>query len=174
MKGGMNVKNMSKKVFKPFSWWVIRYDCNANKIISYDILKYEEDFIKKLKKKCETREEFSEKLRREIMYYYWGKCEAEVLIRCEDNRIYIRPCVGCRNPEEVEIDVTDRDFDWHGFYDYMKEKRYVDKDGFCKIDIYEQLLYVWTSFLEYVINYRHRYQREDYSAKFAKEKENNK
>lgn len=160
---------MSKQRDKPFSWLVVNYDCNRNKIVHENILEYREDFIKKLKKECETREEFSEKLRREMQYYYWGKCEAEVLISRRNNQIFIRPWCGCINPKEVEVDVTDdTDFDWIAFYNYIKEKRWINDDGFIKIDIYSQLMFVWEDFLSYVINYKHRYQREDYSKKFAK------
>ena len=168
------VKIMSKKVFEPFSWIVIYHNYNANRIEEINILEWKEDIIKKLKKKCETREEFAEKLRRELSWSFWSKCEWEVLIRLENERIYVRPWVDCRNPEEVEVDVTDRDFDWRGFYDYMNEKRWANKDGSIKIDVYSQIMYQWDSFLQYVIDYKHRYQREDYSVKFAKEKENNK
>ena len=44
-----------KKEVKPFSWIVKIFDCNAQKIKDYDILKYREDDIKKLKKKYTLR-----------------------------------------------------------------------------------------------------------------------
>ena len=95
-----------KKEVKPFSWIVKNFDCNAQKIKDYDILKYREDDIKKLKKKCATKEEFAEALRRECMYRFWSKAEWELIIECtEDSRVILRPWCGCYNPDEVKIDV---------------------------------------------------------------------
>ena len=97
-----------KKEVKPFSWIVKIFDCNAQKIKDYDILKYREDDIKKLRKKYTTKEEFAEALRRECMYRFWSKAEWELIIECiEDSRVILRPWCGCYNPDEVKIDVTD-------------------------------------------------------------------
>ena len=49
------------------------YNCNANKIEDYDILKWRESEIKKLKKKCATKKEFSESLRTEFLLTLWSK-----------------------------------------------------------------------------------------------------
>lgn len=144
---------MAKQNFKPLIWMVTNYDFNANKIIYYDVLKYRYDFIKKLKKKCETKEEFDDNLRREMMYYYWSKCEAEIIIKqTDDNRIILSPLI-CSRPEDIEIDVTDRtDFDWLGFADkHIGEQIYKDS---AKIDIFDQLDYRWQEFVDYVWNFR--------------------
>lgn len=150
-----------KQEFKPLSWLVANYDINANKITYYDVLRYREDNIKKLKKKCETKEEFSDGLRREMMYYYWSKCEAEILIkRTDDNRIILSSWI-CSNPEDIEIDVTDRtDFDWIGFADkHIKEKGYRNQNV-AKIDIFDQLSWNWSDFVNYCWNHRFKYERK--------------
>lgn len=148
-----------KKEFKPLSWLVVEYDCNANKIQYYDILEYREDDIKKMKKKCVTKEEFAEALRREMMWRYWSKCEWELIIRLtEDGRVILSPWVGCRNPDEVEIDVTDiTNFDWKGFAEHHIGKQ-IFKNG-AKIDVYDQLMWQWEDFVDYVWNYHHKWQR---------------
>ena len=93
-----------KKSFNHLSWIVVYYDFNAQKIKSYDILKSREDFIKKLKKKCATREEFSERMRGEMMYRYWSKCEWELIIEIDENdHIWLKPWVGCRDPENCSF-----------------------------------------------------------------------
>lgn len=148
-----------KKESKPLSWLVTEYDCNANKIQYYNILKYREDDIKKMKKQCNTREEFAETLRSEMMYRYWSKCEWELIIKLtEDGRVILSPWAGCRNPDEVEIDVTDReDFDWKSFAElHISKQRYGNE---AKIDVYAQLTYgdqfeklvtyLWTTRLKY-------------------------
>lgn len=148
-----------KKEFKPLSWLVVEYDCNANKIQYYDILEYREDDIKKMKKKCATKEEFTEALRREMMYRYWSKCEWELIIRLtEDGRVILSPWVGCRNPDEVEIDVTDiTNFDWKSFAEHHISQQIFKNE--VKIDVYDQLMWQWEDFVNYVWNYHHKWQR---------------
>ncbi len=148
------------KEFKPLSWLVTNFDCNAQKIKYYDILKYREDEIKKMKKKHATKEEFAKALRSECMYIFWSRCEYELVIeQTEDGHIWLNPWVGCREPEKVRIDVTDReDYDWKGFAEKYIDKRYGNDE---KIDIWDQLEFVWDSFVDYVWNYRHKYQRKN-------------
>ena len=155
------MSNVIRKESKSLSWLVTYYDCNANKIKHYDILKYREEFIKKLKKKCNTKEEFSEKMRREMMYYFWSKAEWELIIEIDnDNRIWLNPWVGCREPENVRIDVTDReDFDWKNF-----AKEHIGKQIYkneAKIDVFDQLEYKWTEFIDYCWYTRLRYERDN-------------
>ena len=47
-----------KERFKPLSWLVLYHNPNAEKIEYYNVLKYREDSIKKLKKKCDNKEDF--------------------------------------------------------------------------------------------------------------------
>ena len=148
-----------KKEFKPLSWKVKCFDYNKQIIEDYDILKYREDTIKKMKKKCNTKEEFAEALRREMMWRYWSKCELELIIRLtEDGRVILSPWVGCRNPDEVEIDVNDiTNFDWKGFATEHIGKQIFKNEA--KIDVYDQLMWQWEDFVDYVWNYHHKWQR---------------
>ena len=160
---------MAKRESNKLSWLVTYHDCNADKIKYYDILKYREDFVKKLKKKCATKEEFAEKMRREMMYYFWSKSECEVIIEIdENNRIWISPWCGCREPEKVRVDVTYRtDFDWKGF-----AKEHIGKQIFknkAKIDIFDQLQWRWDEFIDYLWYTRLKYERDD--PKFHRETE---
>ena len=152
-----------KKEFKKLIWLVTYYDCNADKIKQYDILKYREDFIKKLKKKCDTKEEFAEKMRREFQWQYWSKCEWELVIEIDDNnRIWLNPWVGCREPENVRIDVTDReDFDWKGFAEeHISKQIYKNK---AKIDVFDQLTYAnqFEKLIDYCWYTRLKYERDN-------------
>jgi len=150
---------MVKREFKPLSWKVKNYLINENKIWDYDILKYREDQIKKLKKKCSTKEEFAKAMRCEMMWQYLSRAEYEVIIRLyDDGHILLFPWCGCCNPEEVAIDVTyDVSFDWKGFAEHHIGKQIYKNEA--KIDIWDQLEYRWTEFIDYVWNYRHKYQR---------------
>jgi hypothetical protein len=150
---------MAKNEFKPLSWLVTNFDCNSQVIKYYDVLKYREDFVKKLKKKCATKEEFAEGMRREFHWQYWSKSEYEMIMEIDDNdRIWLNPWVGCYKPEIIRVDVTDRtDFDWRGF-----AKKHIGNSRWgneARIDIWDQLVYRWDEFIDYVWNYRHKYQR---------------
>ena len=147
-----------KKEIKPLSWIVTEFDFNRQEIRYYDILQYREDEIKKMKKKHVTKEEFTEALRSEMMRRFWSKSEHELVIEhTEDGRIWLNPWCGCREPEKVRIDVTDReDYDWKCFADKYIDTRYGNKE---KVDVYDQLNFVWDDFVDYVWNYRHKWQR---------------
>lgn len=158
-----------KKEFKPLKWLVTYYNCNADKIECYDILKHREDFIKKLKKKCETKEEFAEKMRRELQWQYWSRCEYELIIEIAENkRVLLKPWVGCRDVEKATIDVTDdASFDWKGFAkEHIKKQIYKNK---AKIDIFDQITYAnqFEKLIDYCWYTRLKYERDN--PKFYKE-----
>lgn len=151
-----------KQEFKPMSWLVKNFNIsNADKIGDYDVLKYREDLVKKLKKKCTTKEEFAENMRREMQWQYWSRAEYELIIEVtEDNRIWLTPWIGCVDPDVAKIDVTnDTSFDWSGFANkHIKEQVYKNK---AKIDIYDQVMYRFDEFVDYCWNYRHKWQRKN-------------
>lgn len=156
-----------KREFKPLTWKVKNYLISSDKIWDYDVLKHREDQIKKLKKKCDTKEEFSEAMQREMMWQYWGRCEYEVIIEIDDNgHVWLSPWVGCKDPEGVKIDVTDdKDFDWKNFADeHIGKQVYKNR---AKIDIYDQLQWKWDEFIDFCWYTRLKYERDD--LKFHKE-----
>ena len=148
------------KEAETLSWKVKIFDCNAQKIKDYDILKYQyKDFVKKLKKKCTTKEEFSEAMDREMTRMFWARAEWELIIELdEDGLIWLAPWVGCREPEVASIEVVaDTTFNWLGF---LKTKNLNSQDQ-VKIDVYDQLKYRWEDFITYLWTTRQRYERWD-------------
>lgn len=117
------------------------YNCNANKIEDYDVLKRRGSEIKKLKKKCETKEEFFETLRSEFMWRFWSKAEWELIVtKTDEGRVILSPWCGSRDPSLSSIDVTnDSTFDWHGFSDEHIERQIFKNQA--KIDVYDQIMY---------------------------------
>lgn len=137
-------------------WYVRRFDTNKNEIETMNVLygSFYKDYFKKLKKKFKSKEEFATELKHEMMYHFWSRCEWELIIRVtEDNRVFLLPWCGCRNPEMCKIDVTDDpDFDWRGFANmHINEQVYKNE---AKIDVYDQLQYVWDDFVSYCWNYK--------------------
>lgn len=147
-----------KQEFKPMSWKVKNFNCHTQVIEDYDVLKYREDMIKKLKKKYKTKEEFEKALRLEFRCQFWSRCEYELIIEfTEGERVLLKPWCGCRD-KNYAIDMTDdTSFDWHRF-----AKEYIGKQVYrneAKIDVWSQLEFVWHGFVDYVWNYRHKWQR---------------
>ena len=138
-------------------WYVTYESWYCKKFERINILKYYEDFIKKLKKKVNSYEEFAEELRREMAYHYRSKCEWEVVLKKENDRLYMLPWPPHEN--DIGVDITDdRLFDWNGFFDW-KVERCISKTE-CKIDTYDQLRYNWPEFVRYCFLYPHKYQRQ--------------
>ena len=80
-------------------WYVYYHDSNAQKIIKWNIFnhgsfKKEVDVL--LKEKID-KDDFSEKLKREVMYYFWSKCEYEIILS---------PWTG--RADDIKIDVYDQ------------------------------------------------------------------
>lgn len=141
---------------KELVWNVYNYDFNKGKIEKYNIFEHGsfiEDFKKHVKKykKDEDKVAFVEEIKRELHYYFWSKCEWEVLLTKKDDRIIITPWIG-KNDEDICIDVTDdKDFDWTKFYE-KAISGYIKKDNTVKIDVYDQIRFKWDEFVEYIIN----------------------
>ena len=134
-------------------WLVYRFNINAQKIEKFNIFNHG-GFLKythKTIKKYISKEDFEEQLKKELLFYFWGKAEHELVIEKYDGGISLIPWCGCLRPEEARIDVTcDVDFDWKGFSDiHIDRQIYGSK---AKIDIYDQVMMNWEEFVEYCWN----------------------
>ena len=81
-------------------WYVYYHDSNAQKSFKKEV-----DVL--LKEKID-KDDFSEKLKREMMYYFWSRCEYEIILS---------PWTG--RADNIKIDIYDQimmNFD--GFVDY--------------------------------------------------------
>lgn len=137
-------------------WYVRYFDPNKHEIESINILRggFYEDYFKKLKKKFKTKEEFATELKHEMMYHFWSRSEWELIIKVtKDKRVFLLPWCGCRDPEMYKVDVTDdTDFDWLNFANTHINWQLQRNDA--KIDVYDQLQYVWDDFVLYCWNYK--------------------
>lgn len=154
---------MARKESNKLSWKCKLFDCNRQSIIDYDVLKYREEQIKKMKKKAATKEEFSEMLRREFQWQYWSRCEYEVIVEIdENNRIWLKPWVGCYDIDKTKIDISDDiSFDWRGFAEAHIGKQ-VYKNS-AKIDVFDQLTYKdqFEKLVDYLWYTRLKYERKN-------------
>lgn len=148
-----------KTIKRPFSWKAHLFNINSNKLVEHDVLKYRENLVKDLKKKYTNKEEFIDELFRDFMWQYWSRCEYEMAIYIENERVFVEPWVGCKNPELYRVDVTDHsDFDWPKFAELMIQIK-GNKDGIAKIDIYDQLRFCFDELADFCWEYKHKYQR---------------
>ena len=159
---------IKKNYVNKLIWNVKIYDTNSNEIKDYNILSHRLDLIKKFKKISKNKNEFAEKLKRDLMWQYWSRCEYELIIETtEDNHILLKPWVGCSNPDNIMIDVTeDKEYDWQGF-----AKEHINKQIYknsAKIDCYDQIIYKdqFKKLVDYCWHTRLKYER--YDSKFEK------
>lgn len=147
-------------------WNVKNFDSNAQIIRDYNVLKNREDFIKKLKKKCSNKKEFSDALELEFRRQYWSRAEYELVIEVLYNRVILKPWSGCREPMKAAIDVTDDiTINWHDFAECHIDRQIYDNKA--KIDIWHQLRWRWEEFVDYCWYTRLPYERD--REKFHKE-----
>ena len=145
-----------KNKTSPFEWKAYHHIFGSDKISEFNVLRFEEDEIKKLKKKVQNKEEFSEELRRHLAWRYWSRCEWELIIEItEENKVVLKPWIG---REDISLDVTEKEgFPWFEFAkQHIENQRYGHK---AKIDVYDQIRYRWSEFCDYCWNYRHKYER---------------
>ena len=137
-------------------WNVYIYNINKHEIEHYNIFNHGGfiEYVKRHIRKYKNKDELADKIKSELMYYFWSKAEWELVIEfTKDNHIMLKPWCGCRNPEEVKIDVTDdTDFDWKAFVEcYINMKIYGNK---AKIDVFDQVMMKWNEFITYVWEHR--------------------
>lgn len=90
-------------------WFVYTYNPNEGKIEHYNVLG-DDIILKELHKKNASKEDFSELLRREFMYYFRSKEEWEIVISGWE---------GSTGEESVKVDVYDQlRMNWQQFIDY--------------------------------------------------------
>ena len=145
-----------KRIDTNFNWIVTNFDCNKQKIEKYNVLRYREEDIKKLKKKYPTKKEFEKELKIRCQSRFWSRAEYELIIEIGDEHVLLKPWCGCRD-DNYKIDVTDEtNFDWKGFAGKHINQKYGPE---AKIDVWDQLEYRWNEFVDFVWNYHHKWQR---------------
>lgn len=96
---------------------VFYHDVNKNEIRPLNIFSHHA-FMKDVQtelKKSKTKNEFSEKLSKDLLYYFWAKAEYEVIIS---------PWCGRGQTKDIKVDIyTQVKLNWDVFVDYVWNKR---------------------------------------------------
>lgn len=119
-------------------WNVYMEDFNDREIKEFNIFNHYgfREQARKLVKKYKEKEEFAEQLRKWLMYYFWSKCEYEIILTDFPTFIDVK-----------ELQRLNAEYD----------KR-INKSGkICvnlsignKIDVYDQVRLNWEAFVDYV------------------------
>ena len=128
-------------------WNVYREDFNNRAIVKYNIFNHRgfAQDVNKLLKEDITKDEFIERLKRSLMYWFWCKSEHEVVITSWP--VYI---------DKAELDRLNTEHEEYnnkwGHYPY---KINVSPDVGEKVDIYSQITSLnWDIFVNYVWNHK--------------------
>jgi len=98
-------------------WNVYIYDVNQQKMADFNIFDHGSfvEYVKKAIKKFKNKEVFANQLKSELMYYFWGKSEWEIIIS---------PWCGNKKQCDVKIDVFDQVMlNWDVFVDYVWDNK---------------------------------------------------
>lgn len=98
-------------------WNVYIENINKRMITTFNVFEHY-SFYKDLKKEIkiyENIEEFSDRLRRIVMYYFWSKCEYEIILTCWPKWDKFK---------EEKIDVYSQlNLNWDKFVNYIWENK---------------------------------------------------
>lgn len=128
-------------------WNVYRDNWNADKIEVFNVFKhssFNKDIQELLKKKDISREEFEESVKRSAQYYFWAKCEYEIILTSWPTRVTQE---GLKEMEEESNEFYER----NGKFPLAVHPNLAVAS---KIDIYDQIMLNFKSFTEYLWNKR--------------------
>lgn len=94
--------------------WFVYIDNPAKGIVPFNIFDHSSfnQAVQTLLKRITVKSEFEEQLRRELRYYFWGKCEYEVVVS-------EWPQVEGKESKSIKVDITDQVLlNWSLFVDY--------------------------------------------------------
>lgn len=123
-------------------WNVFVEDINARKIEIHNIFehyRFMEDLVNIKKKYGEDFTKFSEEVRKSLMYFYWSKCEWEVVVTSWP------PYINEKEFIRLNLERNER---------ISKYGRFIRTDANIetskKIDVYDQVMINWDVFIRYL------------------------
>lgn len=121
-------------------WNVYRNNFNTKKIEVFNIFDHISflESVKKILKQTQNKKEFSENMRKELLYYFWSKYEYEVIITSFP--VYI-------NQKELNKINSDNNSNSNN-----KTKINIEPDVGIKVDIYSQVMNNFDIFVDYIWN----------------------
>ena len=124
------------------TWNVFRENINGKEIVEYNNFNHGgfDDEVDELLKKDVSKDEFDEKLRMILFYYFGSKAEYEVVITS-----WV-PYISKKELDRLNTKYERHNRQW-GYYPYALS---IEPDVGRKVDIYSQVMMNWEQFVEYV------------------------
>ena len=125
-------------------WNVFRENANTRQVEVYNIFdhaSFKHNILQEYSI-CPSKEAFIDKLRRELMYYFWSKCEWEIVITDWPTHITVEEI------EELNEELSRYEARWHRKPYSLNVGLPVQK----KVSVYDQVMMNWDIFVEYVWN----------------------
>ena len=136
----MNVKDLK--------WIVYYHDMNKREIRKFNIFnhsRFRED-VEKYLKKYKDKEEFAERLRHSLMYYFWSKCEWEIVITEWVPHITMKELDRLNAEREKTLKEWNRE----------PHSLHINPQVGIKIDVYDQVVNNWDVFIGYIWDSKNR------------------
>lgn len=137
-------------------WNVYYGDFNSREIKVYNIFEhfsFYKDCVKAKKKFKEDKDGFAEEVRSSLMYYFWSKCEWEIILsNWPDGELSemrttmkLRDAIKALQPDNIMVHTSALDRDvavkvYPEWFKYHEEK----------IDVYDQVMNNWDIFINYL------------------------
>lgn len=96
-------------------WNVYYYNINSHRIMPFNVFNHVrfKNEVLAIKNKTKNYEEFTEEIRKILLYYFWSKSEYEVIIA---------PWCGGNNKEAIKVDIYSQVImNWEHFINYIWE-----------------------------------------------------
>ena len=100
------------------TWNVWYEDFNGKRIRTMNVFthgRFYDDCIKNVKKNKEDKDAFSTQLLRDLRYYFWSKCEWEIILTSWPER---------KDFNDYKVDIAEQiELNWDKFVNYIWENR---------------------------------------------------
>lgn len=130
---------------KKLIWNVFEEDWNSKQIVVYNVFDHNA-FFKDLityKRKYKEFDEFAEKVRFSLQYYFWSKSEWEIILTSWPPYV---------ENEEIDRLVKERETRLKEYKHFYREDVRLTIGE--KVDVYDQVMLNWDNFIQYVWNNR--------------------
>ena len=142
--------------YAKFSWKVKRFDSSLQEIKDYDVLARQEASFLALRRAHPTQESFAEAVRIKLMSQFWSRCEYELLIGFENDKLYLWPWVGALD-KDIKLEVQDEEaFNWKAFAEDMLSRTAKTTSTKVKFDIWDQLNFYFEKLVEFCWNFPYK------------------
>ena len=147
------------------SWKVYVSNCSSREIVLYNIFdhwSFYDSCVKAKKKFNNDRDSFEKEVCRNLMYFFWSKCEWEIILDHWPNGEWseLRQTMKVRETIDMYRSAGLKTESWRIIDNVMDNEitlqvypewyRYHER----KIDVYEQVMNNWDIFIDYLWNHR--------------------